>query len=275
MTQIHAISALQWNQLQELLVADPDQPMFPYIPIGEIAHNPADAADVVRAYWRLPLGRLDNLTGTVERGGGIVILGQFGTRRVDGFSLWAHPAAPVFWLNRDMPPDRMRWTLAHELGHAVMHTGEGEARQMEDEADAFAAQLLMPAEQIHNQLVGLTAKRLPGLKRDWGVSMQALIKRAYDLGLISRRKQQRLFAELTRAGYRIREPRSLDPPIETPARVRALIDLHTNELEYSEDQFCALLGAFKDDIWRLASDHKANLRVIAGTAPRMLSLKNG
>ena len=48
-------------------------------------------------------------------------------------------------MNSDMPGDRHRFNLAHELGHALMHrhsTGE-----CESEANRFAAEFLMPKEE--------------------------------------------------------------------------------------------------------------------------------
>ncbi|WP_246430558.1 ImmA/IrrE family metallo-endopeptidase [Streptomyces rectiverticillatus] len=50
----------------------------------------------------------------------------------------------MFLLNSTVPGDRFRFSLAHELGHVVMHTGPGDPRLQEQQADQFAAEFLMP-----------------------------------------------------------------------------------------------------------------------------------
>ncbi|MDE2935658.1 MAG: XRE family transcriptional regulator [Chloroflexota bacterium] len=261
--QIHATITIQWHQLNLLQEGGLDEAArFPYLPISGHYPTPAAVADEIRAHWNLPPGPVDNLVHAVERGGGLVILCDFGTSDVDGLSVWLHPSPPVFWLNRLIPPDRARWTLAHELGHVVMHTGEFGNPEIEREADQFAAQFLLPDHSIRNELVGLTPMQLPGLKREWRVSMQALIMRARDLGLISNRKKQRLFMELSRAGYRLREPRELDPMPEQPTGVQRMLERFARNLNWSPVELRNWLGACGDDLQKLASDFTPQLRVV-------------
>jgi Zn-dependent peptidase ImmA (M78 family) len=57
-----------------------------------------------------------------------------------------------------IPGDRERLTLAHEVGHVVMHHLPTE-EDPEDEANLFAATFLMPADDIHGDLGNLTLPR--------------------------------------------------------------------------------------------------------------------
>src|SRR6185437_12215941 len=121
--------------------------------------------------------------------------------------------------------DRERLTLCHEIGHLVMH--QSVRPEIEDEANAFAAEFLMPEAEIRAQLADLTIHRLAALKSLWRVSMQALLYRAQELNVIGRGKAQYLWIQLSRLGYRTREPIELDPPREDASTLRQLVDVHT------------------------------------------------
>jgi IrrE N-terminal-like domain len=129
---------------------------------------PADAARLVRMQWRMPVGPAQTLVQWLEAAGCIVIEEDFGrATRVDGLSQWVDEC-PVVLLNAHAPTDRKRLTLAHELGHLCLHS-EHVAEDMEDQANAFAAEFLMPASMIRPQLRNLSLGRLLDLKREWGV----------------------------------------------------------------------------------------------------------
>jgi Zn-dependent peptidase ImmA (M78 family) len=124
-------------------------------------------------------------------------------------------------LNSEPPTDRQRWTLAHELGHLCMHASYiGD--QPEKDADSFAAEFLMPAEVIRPQLRNLTMGRLADLKRQWGVSMQALIERAHQLSVIPAGQRTTLYKQFSRMGWRTREPFSDDLASEQPQLTEAI-----------------------------------------------------
>jgi Zn-dependent peptidase ImmA (M78 family) len=110
--------------------------------------------------------------------------------------------------------------MAHELGHAVMHETPAEGRE-EEEADRFASELLMPAGVIAPELVNLTVPRLVELKDRWRVSMAALVRRGRDLGTITDYQYKQLNIEFSKAGYRTREPTTIED--EVPRLVKDVI----------------------------------------------------
>lgn len=176
--------------------------------------DPQDAARLARMQWRMPVGPVNNLTGWVESAGCVVIVEDFGTPRVDGLSQWISDH-PVMLINGRQPIDRQRWTLAHELGHLCLHA-EFIGDDPEREANAFAAEFLMPAEVIRPQLRNLTTGRLADLKRQWGVSMQALVERAHQLKTITTEQRTALYKKFSRLGWRAREPVSDELRAEQP-----------------------------------------------------------
>lgn len=176
--------------------------------------EPEDAARMVRMQWRMPIGPARFLMEWVEAAGCLVIEESFGTERVDGMSQWVDDH-PILLINQDVPTDRKRLTIAHELGHLCLHTRDiGD--DVEREANRFAAEFLMPAEVIRPQLRNLTLGKLLDLKRTWGVSMQALIERAYQLKMLSAEKRTGLYKQLSARGWRKAEPGSSELACETP-----------------------------------------------------------
>jgi Zn-dependent peptidase ImmA (M78 family)/plasmid maintenance system antidote protein VapI len=176
--------------------------------------RPDEAARLLRMQWRMPVGPVRDLVGWLEAAGCIVLMSDFGTPRIDGLSQWIDDH-PVMLLNNQAPTDRLRWTGAHEAGHLCLHANFiGDAP--EADADAFAAEFLMPAEVIRPQLRNLTMGRLTDLKRQWGVSMQALVERAHQLDVIAVGQRASMYKQFSRMGWRTREPISDDLAAETP-----------------------------------------------------------
>jgi Zn-dependent peptidase ImmA (M78 family) len=104
-------------------------------------------------------------------------------------------------VNRDHGIERQRFTAAHEIAHFVLHRGtdnlvhkkelahryaykvdyDDRARELEFEADEFAACLLMPAHLVRKYAL-YTAYTLDDLAELFGVSRHAMAKRLRDLG---------------------------------------------------------------------------------------------
>jgi Zn-dependent peptidase ImmA (M78 family) len=194
-------------------------------------------ATLVRAAWKLPLGPVANVTASIENAGGIVLKCSFDTALIDAAHLWLPGLPPLFFVNRDIPGDRLRWTLAHEIGHAIMHrspTGD-----VEDQANRFASEFLMPADEIANQLDDLTLRRAAALKQHWKVAMSAIVRRARDLGRISDYKYRSMNVSLSSQGYKTVEPFPIE--IEEPQVVRQIVEMHRANLGYDDFDLAALL----------------------------------
>ena len=177
-------------------------------------------AQLVRSTWHLPPGPVRNVTEAIENAGGLVISVDFETRQADAISEWVPPYPPIFLVNSnsDITGDRLRMTLAHELGHIIMHRFPN--AEMEQQANAFAAEFLMPRKEIKSSLYGLTWAKLLDLKIHWKVSMAAIVQRAYELGTITESQRKYQFIQLSRRGYRTREPEETDIPLERRKPVR-------------------------------------------------------
>lgn len=215
----------------------------PEYPVDLFDDDPEKIARSVRAAMNIPPGPIFNLTETLERSGCMIVAHEFDSRQIDGFSQRPKYPPCFLHLNSQLPPDRWRWTLAHELGHVVMHFEPmASPKEVERQANLFAAEFLAPAREIAPQLDGLTFQKLGALKREWKISMQALITRACHLGAISQGQRRTMFIRLSKAGYRTREPETLDPPVEKPSAMAFLAKRHLDELGYSRTELCDLLA---------------------------------
>jgi Zn-dependent peptidase ImmA (M78 family)/transcriptional regulator with XRE-family HTH domain len=198
-----ALARLHAEALLDLIGA-PEVTLPRTSPTADGYVTPDDVARQVRAALGLPSGPLENLVETLERAGAIVMTADLGGRRLDALSDWLAGRRPVLLVNDAAPGERQRFTLAHETGHAVMHQLPAEG--LEEQADRFASELLMPAADIRNELQNPTLERLLVLKQRWKVSAAALARRAYDLGLIGDYPYRKLNTDMSASGWRTAEP---------------------------------------------------------------------
>jgi Zn-dependent peptidase ImmA (M78 family)/transcriptional regulator with XRE-family HTH domain len=212
---------------------------------------PDDAARLVRMQWRMPVGPVQSMTNWLEAAGCLVIEEDFGSPRVDGLSQWIGDY-PVILINVHAPTDRKRLTMGHELGHLCLHSDEV-TPELEREADQFAAEFLTPMDQIRPQLRGLTIGRLHDLKRSWGVSMQALIERAYEARTMTSQQRTAMYKTFSTKGWRKREPVSDELRPEHPDLV-CEIGAALQDRGLTPDEIAHLAG-FSD------ADHNTIFRV--------------
>ncbi|MGE4340472.1 MAG: helix-turn-helix domain-containing protein [Pigmentiphaga sp.] len=150
--RLHAELNLRVMNLRRLLSAID---LAPELPLPRLDADEMGGADKValfiRKAWMVQDGPIKNLTALCERAGILVILADF-AEHVDGVTMRLRDVPPVIFLNKNAPADRMRHSLAHELGHLIMHSIPSD--EMEDEADSFAGELLAPSAQLRGDFIG-------------------------------------------------------------------------------------------------------------------------
>lgn len=219
---------------------------FPQYDVEDF-HGDIDAiADSVRRAWLAPRGPLRSLTEYAERAGCLVIHCDMEAAKIDGVSYRIPGLPPIIFLNHNQPADRMRFSLAHELGHLVMHAYPGP--NMEQEANQFASALLMPAAEIGPELQGLTIEKAAYMKPLWKVSMASMIYRAAELNKIDRYKAEYLWRQMALRGFRMREPQAVDFPPEQTSLIDALIDNLTKQMGYTAHELSELLHLHYDEL---------------------------
>jgi Zn-dependent peptidase ImmA (M78 family)/DNA-binding XRE family transcriptional regulator len=201
--------------------------------------GPAECARTIRQQWDLRMGPIQNVIAAVESAGAIIYKWSFGTTNLDAISQVVPGCPPLIFVNADIPVDRLRFTLMHEVGHIVMHQLPSD--NMEEQADQFASEFLMPEAEIKHSLRGLSLPRLPPLKAEWKVSMAALIRRAHDIGRISDRQYRTFFMHLGTNGWRLKEPVELTP--EEPSVFSDVLKVHLDEHNHTVTELSRIVNA--------------------------------
>jgi Zn-dependent peptidase ImmA (M78 family)/transcriptional regulator with XRE-family HTH domain len=179
------------------------------------------AAEACRIDWGLRTDNpIANMTRLLERAGAVVGLFRLEDDSVEAFSWWRE--RPLVMSKRGgESATRRRWSLAHELGHLVMHrrvaTGE---HATETEAHRFASAFLMPERAFRIEFPRRSRIDWDGLiemKQRWGTSVQAILHRAHDLGVITSAAYRSAYVRISQLGWRRSEP--AEPEFESPELV--------------------------------------------------------
>ncbi|MEI7028289.1 XRE family transcriptional regulator [Paenibacillus sp. y28] len=226
-------------------------------------YNIESIAQAVRAAWKIPKGPVDNLVQIAEEMGAIIVPFDFEGAKIDGISV-SHPGVPpLIFMNYSRPMDRIRFTLAHEIGHLIMHrVPPSNNEDIEEQADKFASEFLMPRADIQSSFYDLNLKKLAALKMYWKVSMAALLKRAGDLGKVTERYSRYLWMQMGTAGYRNQEPLELTPPQENPTLLDDIIEVHQTELSYSPLDLSMAIGLNNAEFQSLYLKKVHHLRLV-------------
>ena len=237
------------RKLLDAIDLEPQYPLLQFEIVSELnaasdhaaaVNSPAEAARKVRASWQLDDGPLLGLARYVEATGVFVLFANFEDADIDGVTLRPAGMKPVIVLNRNRPADRVRFSLAHEYAHVILHPYPYEAMEME--ANEFAAELLMPESGILKDLkLRLTIPYLGKLKLKWNTAMSSLIYRAKHLGTITADEAVSIYKKMGFYGYRTTEPSDFDVPHERASLSDKLIQLHVQELGYSLEELCGVL----------------------------------
>ncbi len=203
-------------RLEDVLGLTPDAVRsVPQISVERVA-DAEDAAAKVRADWGLGADPIASVIDTLEEHH-IHVIEVEASDAFDGISALAKGrrgrvlgAAVV--IRKRLPGERQRLSLTHELGHLVLRPAEG--TEEEKVAFRFGAAMLAPAEAVrrdvgsHRRHVDLQELLL--LKRRYGMSVQALLYRLRDLGIISEGRYKSACVDVNKMGWRREEPMVLD-----------------------------------------------------------------
>ncbi|WP_225981379.1 ImmA/IrrE family metallo-endopeptidase [Mannheimia pernigra] len=169
-----------------------------------------DIAEKLRNSWQLGLDPLPNLIDLFESKGILVIVSDVEqSSKFDG--LQAHiNDLPIIVVSAHWGGARQRFTLAHELGHLVLHEHLSASIDEEQACHRFASAFLLPKEsaikKLGNQRSDISIYELGALKQEFGLSMQACLRRAKDLSIVSESLYKNKCIFFSTQGWRKNEP---------------------------------------------------------------------
>jgi len=155
---------------------------------------------------------------------GVAVLGlPYSIETLDAFCAWRR-GEPVIALLGGVPADRVRFSVAHEIGHLMLHQAGQSGPEVEAEADRFAAELLTPLAALRDVMpANPTLSALVMLKTVWGVSVKSLVRRAKELGAVDGDRALSLYKQMSTRGWNKREPGYVAP--EKPRAFRKMAEI--------------------------------------------------
>jgi Zn-dependent peptidase ImmA (M78 family)/transcriptional regulator with XRE-family HTH domain len=211
-------------------VPPPAVPEIQDLADAEVNLAPETVAESVRNSWGLGSAPIPNLMQVLEAKGAKIFSAGGPLKAIDAFS-FRDGQTPVIFLNIHKSPERLRFDLAHELGHLVMHGGSlgvenGKAK--EQAANDFASAFLMPRSDVVGTVRGgLLLEDVLRLKSRWRVSAMALTFRVHRLGIVSDWTYSTLARQLSSAGFRSSEPGSDLAPESSSLLTQLMDDLRS------------------------------------------------
>ncbi|MFT5118784.1 MAG: Zn-dependent peptidase ImmA (M78 family)/transcriptional regulator with XRE-family HTH domain [Kiritimatiellia bacterium] len=176
-------------------------------------------ADAMRAAWDLGLNPIHDMIDTLESKGVMIISTTVeAKKKFDGLA-GNIGATPVVVVSSHQPGDRQRFTLAHELGHLVLHDRLPVGMDEEKACNHFAGAFLFPKHALLQHMGinrrAIEAQELYILKHEFGLSMIAALIRAAQCGVISDSLKTQYFMRFSKQGWRTKEPAEPYPNEET------------------------------------------------------------
>lgn len=179
--------------------------------IPRTTEPPEEAARIARASLGFsPESPIPNLMGAVERAGVLVLQLPLEVSGLDGFSAWVGTdhQVPVICLLTGKKGYRSRFTLGEELCHLIKHSPlRCSISDADDEAHRFVGELLLPADAVREEVaLPITLTSLLTQKKRYQVSLQFLIRRVFDLELITANQYKYLNMQVSARGWKKCEP---------------------------------------------------------------------
>ncbi len=225
---------------------------FPDLPLSDITkrrnNEIEDAAEHCRKHWGLGITTpIDSMVRVLENAGAVITCFESVSEKVDALSI--NRLHPIVVRNKAKASIcRLRFDLAHECGHLVLHQGiETGEPNSESEADRFASSFLLPRSAFVTEFprtVGsrLNWKEIYNLKKRWKVSVRAIIYRAHDLGLITAQQYRSANVWLNKSGQTKVERCDEDIPVESPELLQNAINVLGEQLSIKFSDIAFSLG---------------------------------
>ena len=188
-------------------------------------------ADKIRKKFNLGIGPISNAILLVERLGIRVAFADLSSYGIDSVTVKFNGHFIILVNSEITSSVRIRFNIIHELGHILFHSNyqakdinnSNNHRRIESEADHFAGALLMPEKGLAIDMQYTNMEYLKSLKKHWLVSLQALIYRGNEVGLISDQQALYLRQTIARNNWRKKEPLDDVIPIEKPSLLKSTL----------------------------------------------------
>ncbi len=132
----------------------------------------------------------------LEANGVFIFKDGFRNKDYSGFCLY-HQKYPIIFVNNSMPDSRQVFTLFHELGHLLYHSGgidfrsrepvrsfQGYHLNVEVSCNRFANEFLVPQEVFDSFELTISEENFEKLANYFSVSREVILRKYFDCGLV-------------------------------------------------------------------------------------------
>ncbi|MBA4303604.1 MAG: DNA-binding protein [Sphingobacteriaceae bacterium] len=173
-------------------------------PLSELVLTQVDdvyaAALTLRERWQIGYDALASVVNLLEDKGIKIIEVSDPSGLFDGLACWIDGKHPMLVIAREMPVERKRFTLVHELGHLLLNLSAFDEKNQEAWCNAFASEFLVPSEVLQREVGGkrehISSEELMQLQEKYGMSPKALLYKLGDLGLLAAYKVRDFYIRL-------------------------------------------------------------------------------
>lgn len=152
----------------------------------------------MRNVWNIGVDPISGVYDMLENHGAVIVEVD-APASFSGLNARASGGIPVIVIRKDLPTEVKRFTAFHELGHYIMDTSAVGIREEEQLCDAFAREMLIPSSAFKNEIGerrhDIAMVELANLRRRYGISVDSLMQKAHDLGIISDRRFKTYFVK--------------------------------------------------------------------------------
>ncbi|MCM3452755.1 XRE family transcriptional regulator [Heyndrickxia oleronia] len=246
---------------------DLDVPDFP----NDDLENIEKLAAQLRSEWGLGEKPIKDIVYLLETKGFVLTSMKLDKKSIDAFGSCHETNGKQYYTivlgNEKRSFYRRQFDVAHELGHKILHDPylklddltKEEFKQIEQEANDFAAAFLLPKESFKRDVSIHPADLMyyKQLKKKWCVSIGAMVMRAFKLGEISEGTYQYMQRSISQKGWRTKEPfddvKDINDPIAMKQAVELLIEndyVTGDELMYKLSKHYGL-SLFREEVEEL------------------------
>lgn len=240
-------------------------------------------ANELREVWGIGSTKpIHNLIEYAEVNGFVISEANMSDDKLDAVSKWFEDRPFILLTSNNESAVRRNFNIAHEIGHLLLHESIEDMDNyspnvlknvIEKQANLFASHLLLPDKAFSESLISTNIDFYVELKKQWNVSIQAMVYKTAYLGLINDDQKLYLNKKISWNKWRKKEPYDNSIPIEKPtllSKVYSMIidngvvnssDLF-HQLKLPADELSVILGIPIEELLSSKDKPVPNLRLI-------------
>ncbi len=208
-----------------------------------------DAAISLRKKWHLGTDPIANPIALLESEG-VKIIQISEDEKFDGVSITIDGKIALIVLNANKPEERKRLTLCHELAHLVLNIDE--SLDEEKTCNIFASEMLLPSDKFEaifsKNRKGITLFELREVQREFGISPEAQMLKAHQLGIINDNRYKLFCIRKNQNKELLAKLRETIYPKEETNRFKRLVFMALAKEQISFSKAAAFLGIGVDEV---------------------------